>query len=73
MMTVATAPDLSPHYYHETASYRAANPGSRLGLPPHQGLNVGVALLHLGHMREDKAWQYWREVEGVRTLAHKYE
>lgn len=70
---VATAPDLSPHYYHETASYRAANPGSRLGLPPHQGLNVGVALLHLGHMREDKAWQYWREVEGVRTLALKYE
>eukprot|EP00090_Calanus_glacialis_P025759 TRINITY_DN40421_c0_g1_i1.p1 TRINITY_DN40421_c0_g1~~TRINITY_DN40421_c0_g1_i1.p1 ORF type:complete len:263 (+),score=97.81 TRINITY_DN40421_c0_g1_i1:411-1199(+) len=69
---VATAPDLSPHYYHETAPYRTATPGSRLGLPPHQGLNVGVALLHLGQMRGDRAWQYWRGVEGVKTLAQKY-
>ena len=69
---MATAPDLSPHYYHETTAYRADNPGSLLGMAPLQGLNVGVALYHLGQMRVDLAWQYWRGVEGVTTLANKY-
>ena len=71
LIAVATALDLSPHYYHETATYRSSQKG--LGLEDTQGLNVGVTLLALDKMRAaDSKWKNWRLRKSVQFLAKKY-
>jgi len=62
--------DLSPHYLSHANSFIKANPGTFVGSPGrYQGFNTGVALYHLGRMRESLEYNMELDVARMRELS----
>jgi len=67
------APDLTPHYFTLTQTWRKDNPDSKVGLVgDKQGKNTGVGLLHLSRMRNNEEFNKYLTPEELQRLTTKY-
>ncbi|XP_065187905.1 xyloside xylosyltransferase 1-like [Sycon ciliatum] len=73
---IGLAHDAQPVYYHIFHKHRQANPGTRVGAPPPDGLpgfNSGVMLQDLEKMRDADAYRNVLDPKLVAQLADKYQ
>jgi hypothetical protein len=65
---MALAPEMSPLYFYPFQKLRAIKPSSEAGLHKPRGfpgLNSGVVLYHLGHMRSNAEYNQLLDVDGA--------